>query len=153
MDLTLGEFSILEVKRSGTSNTFDGSLDIQSLNMLMLLDQPKTIEAAAKEAGYQLEDVKERLETLIKALEVVDGKGKVLPSGFIEFLKVQLTNAVGPLAVMLMEDVAYDLGHEINYFPISEAAELCRLLAEEIKRKDQAVDFERKVTAKLTTYQ
>ncbi len=155
MDLTLNELSELVIKRSDEGDLSNGSLDIQSLNILMMLDRPKTIENATKESGYELEVVEEKLILLIKdgLVEVTDGKSKILETGFINYLKAQLTKAVGPLAAILLEDVAYDVGYEINYFPTSHAAELFSLLTEEIQRGDQAAEFERNVTAKLKAYQ
>lgn len=155
MDLSLNEFSMLMVKRSDRRDLFDGLQDIRTLNILMMLDQPKSIETATQEVGYKVEDMKDQLESLIKdgSLKVVDGKGIILDISFINYLEEQLTRAVGPLAAMLLEDVAWDLGYDINYFPLSQAASLCGLLAKEIKRDDLAIEFKRNVADKLRTHQ
>lgn len=155
MDLSLSEFSMLVVKRSEQSDLFDRLQDIQSLNILMLLEHPKTVTAATQEAGYKVEDVKDQLESLIKdgLLKVIDGKGIVLDAGFISYLEKQLTQAVGPLAAMLLEDVAWDLGYDINYFPFSQTTSLCGLLAKEIKREDLVLEFKYNVAERLKNYQ
>lgn len=155
MDLTLRELSEFVIKKSDGKELSGGTLDLESLNILMVLSDPKKVEAVTKEAGYELEAVKEKIVALIKEglVEVVDGKNKILETGFIKYLKTELTKSVGPLAAILMEDVADELGYEINFFPSSQANVLIGLLIEEIQREDQAGEFKRNMTTKLKIYQ
>lgn len=155
MDLTLRELSEFVIKKSDGKELSGGTLDLESLNILMVLSDPKKVEAVTKEAGYELEAVKEKIVALIKEgfVEVVDGKNKMLETGFIKYLKTELAKSVGPLAAILMEDVADELGYEINFFPSSQANVLFGLLIEEIQREDQAAEFKRNVTAELKIYQ
>lgn len=154
MDLTLRELSELVIKKSNGKELSVEKLDLDSLNILMVLYDPKKVEAVTKEAGYELEVVKEQIVALIKKglVEVVDGKHKILETGFIKYLKAELTKYLGPLAAILVEDVADEFGYEINYFPSSKANALIDSLIEEIQREDQAAEFQRNVTAELKIY-
>lgn len=151
MELKMSEISELVFKRIDQPDASDSSVDIQSLNVLMALDGEKTISTIARETGYELASLQEKISLLLKMgmIEPIDGKGKILDAGFIEYLKGELSKAVGPIATILMEDVAADLGHEITYFPKSKAAQLISLLVAEIQREDQAVAFKKSMMEKM----
>lgn len=154
MDLTLDELSGFVIKKSDEKELSDENPDLDSLNILMVLYGPKKIATVVEEAGYKIEAVQERIIALIKdgLVEVVDGKNKIIEAAFIKYMEAQLFKAVGPLAAILLEDLADELGHEINFFPSSQVNTLIDLLVEEIQREDKADEFKRNVTAELKIY-
>ena len=155
MELTSNELSELVIRKSDDQELSGGGMALETLNILLVLYEPKKVEAVTKEAGYDLEVVREKIISMIKdgMVEVVDGRSKILETGFIKRLKTELTKSLGPLAAILIEDVADELGYEINFFPSSQANALIGLLIEEIHSEDQAAEFKRKVTAELQLHQ
>lgn len=154
MELTYSELSELVIRKSDDQELSQSGMDLESLNILMVLHDPKKVEAVAKEAGYSLEVVDQKIVSMIKdgMVDVVDGRKKILETGFIKYLKAELTKSLGPLAAILIEDVADELGYEINFFPSSQSSELISLLIEEIQSPDRAAEFKRNVTTQLKLY-
>jgi hypothetical protein len=72
-----------------------------------------------------------------------------LDGDFLNFLRIELSHAVGPIAEILIEDAIYDLGHSISEFPTSQVAELVDLLSREIQREDKTIAFKQKVIKKI----
>jgi hypothetical protein len=64
-------------------------------------------------------------------------------------LKTQLSQAIGPIAEILLEDAVYDLGHDLDRFPASQVAELVDYLAREIQRQDKAIAFKQNILLKI----
>ena len=64
-------------------------------------------------------------------------------------LQKELSLAIGPLAEIVIEDAAGDLGHDLFRFPSQRAAELVELIGREIKRGDKRVVFTQNMVAAI----
>ncbi len=58
-------------------------------------------------------------------------------NGFFDYLRHQLSTAVGPIAAILIEDGVNDIGHTLSRFPRKHAAELVELLSRDIQREEK----------------
>lgn len=68
---------------------------------------------------------------------------------FIGFIIARLSEALGPLAELVVEDEIEDMGETREAFSLKRAAELVNLLSREIPREDKRITFQKKMMMKL----
>ncbi len=145
MDVMSGDLSALVFKRVPAQNLGEFSLDGRMLSMLMEIDGRQSAGAIAKKLGMTLGEIRPVVSGLLqlKLIEAGEGSLAVLDAEFLEALKSRFALAVGPIAEVLIEDAAEDLGYTPNRFPSHRAAELVDLLARQIRREDKMTEFKR----------
>ena len=70
-------------------------------------------------------------------------EGTYLDEAFIQALKKNLSRAVGPMAEILIEDVAADMNLSTREIPLGQAAEFIGSLAMEIPDEESSVQFKK----------
>ncbi len=130
------------------------SLDGQMLSVLMNFDGKKTLLQVAEQMNVELITIKPAVARLVKLgiierVESAAGKSGVLDEGFIAFLTSQLSVAIGPLSAIVVEDGLENMGYSKSDFPVSRAAELINLLAQEIQCEDKRIEFKQAMLKKL----
>jgi hypothetical protein len=113
----------------------------------MEVDGRQTVGAIAKKLEMDLATIRSVLGKLLE-LQLIEAKGEavsVLDKEFLAFLKSRLSKAIGPIAEVLIEDAASDLGFTPNRFPSHRVAELVDLLARQIRREDRMVSFKKEM--------
>jgi hypothetical protein len=115
------------------------SLDGQMLNALMELDGKKTIGDIADRIGLDMNIMGGLVTRLleIKLIEPVSKAVATVNGDFFDYLRHQLSTAVGPIAGILIEDGVDDIGHTLSQFPRKHTAELVELLSRDIQREDK----------------
>jgi hypothetical protein len=105
----------------------------------------------ASEVGLSLDDARQVMSRLLELglAESVEAESVAVDQEFLDYLNNQLVNAVGPVASVLMEDVARDLGHELSKFPGNRAAELIVQLSQEIQQEDMKHQFKQNMLNKI----
>lgn len=79
-----------------------------------------------------------------------DISGKQLENkAFFDFLGVKLSQAIGPIADVVLEDILVDMDERKETFHLERAKELIDLLAGEIPRDDKKGEFHEVMMAKL----
>jgi hypothetical protein len=73
----------------------------------------------------------------------------MLDKDFFEYLVVQLSLAVGPIAQVLIEDEVESLGYELSRFPGHRVTELIEKLAREIRREEKKNVFLKVMATKI----
>jgi hypothetical protein len=126
-------------KRTNYKMEGEFSLDGQMLSALMELDGKKTIGAIADRMGLDMNAMGGLVSRLleIKLIEPVGETVATVNGGFCDYLRGQLSIAVGPIAAILIEDGVNDIGHTLSRFPRKNAAELVELLSRDIQREDK----------------
>ena len=143
MDLTSGDASGYVFQRITKADLGEFSLDGKMLNILMTLDGYKDLAGIAEEQGMDLNTVQQVMARLVDLglAERVETNSPAVDQEFLDYLTNQLLEAVGPIATVLMEDVARDLGYDLNSLPGNRAAELIIQLSQEIQQEERRNRF------------
>ena len=147
MDVTSGDLSALVFKRVPAQNLGEFSLDGRMLSVLMEVDGRQSVGTIAQKLGMTLGAIRPVVSGLLdlKLIEAGEGSLSVLDAEFLNYLKGRLALAVGPIAEVLIEDAAGDLGYTPERFPTHRAAELVDLLARQIRREEKMAEFKQEM--------
>jgi hypothetical protein len=151
IDITAGDVSAMVFRRVMRQDAGEVSFDPQMLATFMELDGKKSLTTVAKNTGLKMSTIREAVRKLLhlKLIEPVRGAVSVLDKEFIDDLRAELSLAIGPLAEIVMEDAAHDLGHDLPRFPSQRVAELVELIGREIKREDKRVLFVQNMVSRI----
>jgi hypothetical protein len=151
MDISSVEISFMVFRRVKKNDAGEFSLDGQMLSVLMELDGKKNVAAVAKAMSFNMSAMRKNVSRLLKLklIEPVENAVSNLDRDFFDFLKDQLSLAIGPIAEFVIEDAVGDLGHALSRFPSHRAAELVDLISREIKREEKRNAFKRNMVGKI----
>jgi len=115
------------------------------VQLLMVIDEHKSMAQAAREAGMNMASLRQTLGKLLNLglIEAVSGGGPRLDESFLLALRRAIITAVGPIGEFLVEDIAAEMGLEVNALPISRAPDVIVNLAREIPDDAHRLEFER----------
>ena len=146
------DFSNLIFRRSSVKDIGEISLDGKMLAVLSELDGRRSLSAVAGRLrlnGVELLKVVSRLLNM-KLIVPVENAGAVLTPEFINDLYQALAVAVGPVAKLLLEETAAELGYGLMRIPCKQAPSLVERLADEISRDDKKITFEKRMLKKIS---
>jgi hypothetical protein len=151
MDISSGDISTLVFRRLVREDTGEVSFDNQMLTIFMELDGKKNLATIAKKTGLKMSSVREAVNKLMQLdlIELVEDAISALERDFIDYLKRELSLAIGPLAEVLIEDAMNDMGYSKDRFPAPRAAELVEMLGKEIHREDKKAVFKQNLVLKI----
>ena len=120
-------------------------LDADMIRVLIAIDESKDIATVAREVSMDAATIKATISKLLELnlIEPVKDKGAFLDEAFLQALKTQLSRAVGPMAEILIEDVAADMNFSTREIPQQQAAEFIGSLAMEIPDEESSVQFKK----------
>ena len=138
-DMTGGDISILVFRRVMREDAGEISFDSKMLATFMELDGKKSLATVARNTGQKMSALREAVGKLLrlKLIEPVASGISVVDSDFLDRLRKELSLAIGPLAEIVIEDGAGELGYDLSRFPSQRAAELVEIIGREIKREDK----------------
>ncbi len=127
------------------------SLDGQMLNVLISFDGKKTLGEIAQQIDISVVEIRPIVAKLaqLKLIAKVVANVDVVDPDFIDFLIVGLSQAIGPLGQIVVEDGLEDLGFTQNNFPQKRCAELVNFLAQEIDREEKRIEFKQAMVKKI----
>ncbi len=127
------------------------TLDAEMIRLLMAIDENKNISQVARAAEMNLSQVRGVLAKLLKLELVVPVKKDVtyLEQSFINFLKAKLTESVGPMGEILIEDILDEMGLQIDRIPVNAAPDFIRNIAKEIPQEENRTLFEATVFSRI----
>jgi len=130
------------------------SLDSRMLTLLMQLNGERNTVALAAELGMTLSDIRDVLVRLdhLGLIEEIVSSVPTLAGDFYPFLTDQLSQAMGPMAEILLEDLLQEMALKRENTPLTRAAELVDALAREIPRDEKRVEFQRALLSKLKNF-
>ncbi|MGE5838337.1 MAG: hypothetical protein ACM34H_00275 [Deltaproteobacteria bacterium] len=151
MDISSGDISDLVFRRVVREDTAEYSFDAQMLTLFMDFDGRKSLAEISKKTGLKMSTVRGAANKLLKLklIEQVTETVTALDADFMETLKRELSLAIGPLAQILIEDAANDLGQSVMRFPVRRAPELVETLSREIQREDKRAAFKQAMVRKI----
>ncbi|MCP4691118.1 MAG: hypothetical protein GY859_23925 [Desulfobacterales bacterium] len=151
MDLMSSDISAVIFKRVNRDDLGSFSFDSQMLSVLMELDGKKNMGVIAKRTGMNMGDLRDAISRLwkLKLIEPLQKSRPVLDQDFLDFIRNELSFAIGPIADIVLEDGIDELGLDISRVPSQRAAELVDLLAREIRRPDKVAAFKQNMLNKI----
>jgi hypothetical protein len=151
MDMSSTQISHMVFRRVTPVNRGKFSLDSQTLSVLMELDGTKALATVAKDLGVNIAVMREVISKLLQLglIEKTDEAVSKVDQDFMDFLRSELAIATGPIADILIEDAARDLGYTMTQVPTHRVAELVDMLAREIHREEKMVAFKQRMVMKI----
>ncbi len=138
-------------KRSIRTDQGEFSLNGEMLKVLIELNGEKNLAAVNQSLGMNLETLKDIINKLdkLQLVQEVKASPPMLNAEFMDFLKIQLSRAVGPIAQVIIEDEMKELRNRTKQIPIHWAAELVDLLSRQIHRDEQRMVFQQVMVKKI----
>ncbi len=135
MDKSLQKLSEMTFIQSKNVNISDLALDIKMLNIVWAMDGSRNLETVAREDAYDLEELAANVQNLVKlgALEVDRTLAGFVDEENLVILTQKLSQAIGPMADILIEDTISDMGYSLSSFPKHNLKQLVDKLALEIQ--------------------
>ena len=151
MDIRSGDISAFVFKRSLKEDSGEVSFDNLMLTTFMELDGKKNLAKVARNTGFKMSIVREAVNKLLRLqlIELLEDAIPMVDKGFLDYLKMELSLAIGPLAEVIIEDTVNELGYSMAKVPQHRAAELVEMLAREIHREDKRVIFKQNMVSEM----
>jgi hypothetical protein len=151
MMISSDELANMVFQRVTRNDSGEFSMDSRMLTLLMEIDGKRSLGEIALKKRLQIKELKATLSRLLqlKLIMPVQPAVSTIDQDFLNFLRLQLSQAVGPIAEILIEDAIADLGHNLSSFPTNQVAELVDLLSKEIQREDKAMIFKQNIVSKI----
>ena len=127
------------------------SLDADMIRLLIAIDENKNLYQIAEEVDMGTAAFKKALSNLLNQglIEPVQKDIPVLDQAFIETLRINLSRAIGPMAEILIEDMAEEMELDSSAIPVNQAAELIAHLSLEVPDEDNRMQFKKSMLAIL----
>ncbi len=141
--LSLDEIAKMQFKRKAGVDLNALNLDIHMFNVVNALDGDRDVGTIARQDGYELEELHQRVVRLqqLGVVELVNMKGRYLSEKMLNLLSLQLSESVGPISNLLLEDVAAEMGYGRHNIPVHEYKALVERLGDRINDNAQAEIF------------
>jgi hypothetical protein len=130
------------------------SLDADMIRLLIAIDENKNLYQIAEEVNVGTAEFKKALSKLLDQglIESVQKDIPVLDQSFIETLRLNLSRAIGPMAEILIEDMAAEMEMDPSGIPINQAAELIAHLSLEVPDEENRMQFKKSMLAILNKF-
>jgi len=127
------------------------SLDADMIRLLIAIDENKNLYQIAEEVDMGTATFKKALSKLLNQglIEPVQKDIPVLDQSFVETLRINLSRAIGPMAEILIEDMAEEMEIDASAIPVNQAAELIAHLSLEVPDEDNQMQFKKSMLAIL----
>jgi len=127
------------------------SLDADMIRLLIAIDENKNLYQIAEEVDMGTAPFKKALSKLLNQglIEPVQKDIPVLDQSFIETLRINLSRAIGPMAEILIEDMAEEMEIDSSAIPVNQAAELIAHLSLEVPDEDNRMQFKKSMLSIL----
>ena len=121
------------------------SLDADMIRLLIAIDENKSLYQIADEVEMEDATLKKNLSKLLQQglIEPVKKDLPVLDKIFLQALKINLSKTIGPMAVILIEEVVLDMELTAPEIPVHQAAELISALSHEIPDEIKRIEFKK----------
>jgi hypothetical protein len=121
------------------------------IRLLIAIDENKSLYQIAEEVDMGNATFKKALSKLLDQGLIVPVKKDipVLDPSFIETLRINLSRAIGPMAEILIEDMAAEMELTPSEIPVNQAAELIANLSREVPDEENRMQFKKSMLAIL----
>jgi hypothetical protein len=130
------------------------SLDADMIRLLIAIDENKNLIQIAEEVDMGTAPFKKALSKLLDQglIEPVQKGIQVLDQSFLQALRLHLSRAIGPMAEILIEDMAADMELDLEAIPVNQAAELITHLSLEVPDEENQMQFKKSMLAILKKF-
>jgi len=120
-------------------------LNADMIRLLMVIDENKDLLQISNEVGMDISTLNQILSKLLKLrlIEPVEKKNRFLSKKFLEDLRLNLSQAVGPMAQILIEDTVAEMELNMSEIPEHQAAELISNIAWEVPEENNQIEFKK----------
>ena len=151
MDINSKDISqlIFRKKSTGTDQTI--TVNPLILKVVFEMNGTSTVSEVTKKLNITMSEMRAVLQRLLKnnLIELVEKQGPIINGDFMDFLHVQYTEAVGPVAEFLIDDCLTEMGLTKNRIPIDRAVDLVKSLAKESSHQKKKEDFLKNMLQKI----
>ena len=121
------------------------SLNADMIRLLMVIDEDKDLLQISNEADMDISMLNQILSKLLKLklIEPVEKKNRFLSKKFLEDLRLNLSQAIGPMAQILIEDTVAEMELKMSEIPEHQAAELISNIAQEVPEENNQIEFKK----------
>ena len=151
MDIGLTGSSNIYYRKVIRADNDEVSLDADMIRLLIAIDESKSLTQIAEEVDMSNTTFKNALSRLLKQglIEPVQKDLLVLDKSFLEALRINLSKAIGPIAEILIADVAEEMDLDSSAIPVNQAAELITQLSLEVPEEENQIQFKKSMIAIL----
>ncbi len=145
MNSSSPEWSQLTFRKIKRIDSDEVCLDADMIRVLIAIDESKNLGQVGREVGMSMAAFQETLSQLIK-LNLIEPLRKdvaYLDESFIQALQATLSQSVGPMAEILIQDAAANLNLAVSQIPKIQVAELISALSMEIPDEDSKIQFKK----------
>jgi len=120
-------------------------LNADMIRLLMVIDENKDLLQISNEVGMDISMLNQILSKLLKLklIEPVEKKNRFLSKKFLEDLRLNLSQAIGPIAQILIEDTVAEMELKMSEIPWHQAAELISNIAREVPEENNQIEFKK----------
>jgi len=120
-------------------------LNADMIRLLTVIDESKDLLQISKETGMDISMLNQILSKLfkLKLIEPVEKSNRFLGKKFLEDLRLNLSEAVGPMAQILIEDTVAEMELKMSEIPDHQAAELISNIAREVPEENNQIKFKK----------
>ena len=120
-------------------------LNADMIRLLMVIDENKDLLQISNEVGMDISMLNQILSKLLKLklIEPVEKKNRFLSKKFLEDLRLNLSQAIGPMAQIFIEDTVAEMELKMSEIPWHQAAELISNIAREVPEKNNQIEFKK----------
>lgn len=126
-------------------------LDADMIRLLIAIDENKNLFQVFEEVDMDNTAFKGAVTRLLEQglIEPVKKDIVVLDNTFLNTLRINLSGAIGPMAEILIEELAADMELKPSEIPANQAAELIAQLSLEIPNEENRMQFKKSMLAVL----
>ena len=126
-------------------------LDADMIRLLIAIDESKSLYQISEEVDMDNTTLKGAISRLLEQglIEAVKKDIVVLDNAFLKTLRINLSRAIGPMAEILIEELAADMELNPSEIPANQAAELIAQLSLEIPDEENRMQFKKAMLAFL----
>lgn len=121
------------------------SLNADMIRLLMVIDENKDLLQISDEAGMDVSMLNQVLSKLLKLklIEPVEKSNRFLSKKFLEDLRFNLSQVIGPMAQILIEDTVAEMELKMSEIPGHQAAELISNISREVPEENNQIEFKK----------
>ena len=126
-------------------------LDADMIRLLIAIDENKSLYQISEEVDMDKTAFKTAVSRLLEQglIEPVKKNIATLDNNFLKSLRINLSGAIGPMAEILIEELAADMELNPSEIPVNQAAELIAQLSLEIPNEEIRMQFKKSMLAVL----
>ncbi len=145
MDIVSTDLAKMFFRKVTPADSNEIRLNADMIRLLMVIDENKDLLQISNEVGMDISMLNQILSKLLKLklIEPVEKKNRFLSKKFLEDLRLNLSQAIGPMAQILIEDTVAEMELKMFEIPWHQAAELISNIAREVPEENNQVEFKK----------